>query len=260
VVEALRILRKYVDVFEEADPQFKSVKRIAKVHGPKVLGVVVGNALVSYRLKGTGEEYWTEFGEFFLEREPTYDNLVRFLESSRYNIALRNKKLQRLQRVKSLIQRLSADPQTYTDLNYLIKQISFTLGAKGTEKTIVFAAKMAYYMFKSLGIETRGDVPIPIDSRIATVTCASRMVDACPDDIMNKYKDEAVRVWREVAEKAGVRTLNLDALIWLPAKGLRRALCSSLEAGKKKFLENLKALGVAEAQGVTELLIRRKCC
>lgn len=260
VIEALKILKKYVDSFEEMDPQYKALKKVAEAHGLKALGVVVGNALVSYKLRGTGEEYWNEFGDFFVSRKPTFDNLVRFLTSSKYNVALREQKLKRLKKAKALIEKLEVEPLRYLNLNTLLSEVARTLGARGTEKTVTFAAKMAYYFFKALGYEVSGDVPVPIDSRIATVTCSSGLLDASVEEIMSKRRDEAVRAWARVAEEAGVKTLHLDALVWLPARGLRRALCRGLEEGKATIEHNLKSLGVEEAGKVAELLVRRKCC
>jgi len=57
-----------------------------------------------------------------------------------------------------------------------------------------------------------------------------------------------------------MKTLNLDAVIWLPARGLRRALCRGVEAGRELFASNLKGLGVEEAEEVSALLIKKACC
>ena len=260
VVKALRILKKYINVFEESDPQFKAIKRVAEVHGPKALGVVVGNALVSYRLKGTGEEYWQEFGEFFSAREPTVENLIEFIKLSKYNVALKEQKVSRIKRARRFLERLSERPEEFRDLELLRLSAAKALNAKGTEKTLTFAAKMAYYLFKALGAETSGDVPVPVDSRVATVTCSSGLVEGDVEQIMGPKRDEAVRAWSEAAELAGVRTLHLDALIWLPSRGLRRALCRGVERGRSTLSENLKSLGVEEHELVASLLVRKRCC
>ncbi|ABU82549.1 N-glycosylase/DNA lyase [Ignicoccus hospitalis] len=260
VVKALSILKKYVDQIESKDPQLKAIKKVVQRHGLASLGVVVGNALVSYRLKGTGEEYWTEFGEFFSSHEPTVENLIKFIKKSRYNVALKEQKVRRVERVKEFLERVSANPLRYKDLDALRQELARVLGAKGTEKTVVFASKMAYYAFKAAGVEAEGDVPVPVDSRVATVTCASGLVEGTVEEIMGAKRDEAVRTWARAAREAGMKTLNLDAVIWLPARGLRRALCRGVEAGRELFASNLKGLGVEEAEEVSALLIKKACC
>ncbi|UXD22729.1 hypothetical protein IPA_07735 [Ignicoccus pacificus DSM 13166] len=259
IEEALRVLKKYVDKFEEEDPQFKAIKRLVNKYGLKALPLVVGNALISYRLTGRGEDYWTEFSQFFLDNPNK--TLVDFLYSSKYNRAQRKQKEGRLKRAQPLLKKIEEDPERYSDLNLLLEELKKTLKAKGTEKTIVFALKMAYYVFKAAGKEVKGDVPLPMDLRISALTCASGLVDASPDEIMNEHRDEAIRKWEEEARKVGLKTLHLDALLWLPARGLREALKEGVEEARRTFAENLVRLGVdeEEAREVAKALIRKQC-
>ncbi len=257
VRKALSILSKYVDEIEEKDPQYVWISKVAGKHGIKALPVVVGNALVSYRLSGTGEQYWEEFGRFFLKHEPTIENLISFIKNSKYNKAMKEQKVKRIERAKRVLERLD---ERYTDLNLLKEELKRTLNAKGTEKTIVFALKMAYYLFKALGLPVKGDVELPIDSRIATITCTSELMDATVDEIMGRKRDEAIRIWKELANEVGLKSLHLDALLWLPARGLRRALCKGLEAGRNVVKKNLEEYGIREAEEVAELLVRKVCC
>ncbi len=260
VIDALRILKRYVDDFEERDPQYKAIKRVVEKHGLKALGAIVGNALVSYRLKGTGEEYWTSFGEFFVNAEPSFENLIKFLKNNNINVAQKEQKVKRLMKVRKVLEEMSASPMSYTDLNRLTKTLARVLGKRGVEKTIVFAGKMAYYAFKAAGVGVEGDVPVPMDSRLATLTCAAGLVEGRVEEIMGPKRDLAVKAWSEAAKRVELRTLHLDALLWLPARGLRRALCSSIERGRELFERNLEELGVKEAKEVAELLIKKPCC
>ena len=257
VKRALSILSKYVDEIEQKDPQYLWISKVAEKHGIKALPVVVGNALVSYRLSGTGEQYWEEFGRFFLSHEPTIENLIKFIRLSKYNKAMKEQKVKRIERVKAVLERLD---KRHSDLNLLREELKRALNAKGTEKTLVFALKMAYYLFKALGLPVKGDVELPIDSRIATVTCASELLDASVEEIMGKKRDEAIRIWRELANEVGLKSLHLDALLWLPARGLRKALCKGLDVGKEVVRKNLEEYGIREAEEVAELLVRRAYC
>ena len=258
VKRALSILSKYVDSLEAKDPQFLWISKVVKEHGLKALPVIVGNALVSYRLAGTGEQYWEEFGKFFLNHEPTIENLKKFVKESKYNKAMKEQKVKRIERASRVLEKLTSEK--YSDLNLLREELKRALGAKGNEKTLVFALKMAYYAFKAMDIAVKGDTDLPIDSRIATITCSSELLDASVDEIMGKRRDEAIRVWKEIAGEVGLKALHLDALLWLPARGLRRALCKGLEEGRKTVENNLKQYGIAEAEKVAQLLVRRACC
>jgi len=257
IVEAISLLKPFIEKIEEGDPQYVAIKRLVKKLGPRALSLVIGNALVSYRLSGTGERYWTEFSEYFLENPDA--TLEDFLQVSKYNKALKRQKLERIRKVRPLLNEIEREPSKFRDLDYLRERLKAVLKAKGTEKTLVFALKMAYYAFKALGEEVSGDVPLPMDLRISAITYASGLLNAHPDEIMNKYRDAALKRWEEVARRAGVKTLHLDALLWLPSNGLREALKKGLIVSKKLFANNLKELGIPEdiAEKVSEKLVVR---
>ncbi len=258
IKEALSILSKYIDHMEEKDPQYLWVSKVARKHGIKALPVVVGNALVSYRLSGTGEQYWEEFGKYFLKYEPSVDSLIQFIKLSKYNKVMKEQKLKRIEKVRKTLIELA--DMRYSNLDLIRERLKRALKAKGTEKTLVFALKMAYYLFKSLGVNVEGDVELPIDSRIATLTCSSGLIDANVEEIMSKRRDEAIRLWSQVAHEVGIKTLHLDALLWLPAKGLRKALCKGLSYGREVLKKNLEEYGIEEAERIASLIVRRACC
>ena len=259
VVEAINVLKRYVDLLESKDPQFKAIERVSKRWGVKALPIVIANALVSYRLSGTGEKYWTEFADFFERAEPTLENFEAFLRSSKYNKTLIEQKIRRVRRAWPAISNLGPEASNLDELRALLSR---ALRAKGSEKTIVFALKMTYYFFKSMGKEVKGDVPLPIDLRIATVTCASGLLKASPDEIMGKLRDEAIRKWREVAKMTNVKMVNLDAILWLPMNGVRELLLKGdLEGARARFARNLILYGVREADALTSarLLLLKPC-
>ncbi len=258
VVKALEILKKYVDLIEEKDPQYEAIRKLVEVLGDRALPIVVGNALISYRLSSTGEQYWKELAEYF-SKNPN-STLEEFLMNSKFNKALKEQKLRRLKKVEPLLKELERNPLKYSDLDLLRSELAEIFKSRGTEKTIVFAAKMAYYFFKVKGVEVKGDVPLPIDLRIATLTCTSGVLYDEPERIMEVLREEAMERWSEIAKEAGIKTLHLDAVLWVPMKGVRdKLLKSGVEEAREKFRSNLEELGVKEAKEVSELLIVKPC-
>ncbi len=247
-----------VEAIELRDPQFKAVRKIAESIGEKGLALVVANALVSYRLTARGEEYWLEFAEAAVGEGETPSDVVEFFKSflprSRGNRMLIEQKVRRLVRARSLLAKLAEKPHGYTDLAKLVADLSAVLGSRPFEKTIVFAAKMAYYFFKALGVEVKGKdaVPMPIDGRIALLTSTSRMVYEAPSRIVAR-PENAVKAWSEVSRVSGIPSLHLDALVWLPAAGVERELRRSLERARERFARNLYSyLGRAVPWSVVE--------
>ncbi|ALU12149.1 hypothetical protein EYM_00860 [Ignicoccus islandicus DSM 13165] len=258
VVKALTILKKYVDLIEETDPQYKAIKKLVDVLGDKALPIIVGNALISYRLSSTGEQYWNELADYF-SKNPN-STLEEFLKQSKFNRALREQKLKRLKKAEELLKELSEDPLKFSDLDLLRSRLAEVFKSRGTEKTIVFAAKMAYYFYKAKGIEVKGDVPLPIDLRIATLTCTSGVLYDEPERIMEVLREEAMNKWSEIAKEAGIKTLHLDAILWVPMRGVREKLMKQgVEEAREKFKSNLESLGVKEAEEVSKLLIVKPC-
>ncbi len=259
VITALNILKKYVDEFERKDPQYQAIKKIVEKWGLESIPLIIANALVSYKLSGRGEDYWTEFAHFFENERPSLSSLIRFLNKSKYNRTLKEQKIRRVRKVWPHIKDLREEA---SDLLRLRKLLANSLGAKGNEKTIVFALKMTYYAFKALGKGVEGDAPLPVDLRIATLTCSSRLINTKPEEIMGRLRDEAIRRWEEVTRIVGLKMLNLDALLWLPMRGVRELLIKGdLEGARKRFAENLMRYGVneEEAKRISSLLLLTPC-
>jgi len=243
-----------VDVVETSDPQYAAVKRLYGVHGLRAAALVVANALVSYRLTRPGEEYWSEFADYFA-RKPTpqdvkelIDMFIEFLEASRGNRRLVQQKLARLRKASSVLQRLLDQPDRYRDLKRLVDELAAVYSGKGVEKTIVFAAKMLHYLYRAAGLEevNANTVPIPIDRRMAILTYTSGLLDASPSEVMSKYRDAAVEAWLEVAKRSGIPSISLDAIVWLPAyrieTRLRRGIDYARDEYAKKLVEYTRGL------------------
>ena len=250
IANALREVRpEAIDAIEFNDPQFKAISRIVNVYGRKAVALVVANALVSYRLTLTGEEYWTEFADWFTRTRPHVEKasdvlnaFSSFLSVSKGNRILRVQKLNRLQRAAKVLESVLIEPDHYLDLRLLVKELAMSLKAKPFEKTIVFAAKMAYYTFKVLGCTVRLEeiVVIPVDRRIALLTVTSGLLDTHPKNIMSQYRDTAIGAWREIARLSNIPLLRLDAIVWLPARGLEKLLYRGrIEAARDEFARRL---------------------
>ncbi len=243
-----------IDVIESGDPQYKAVARVASVYGPPGVALVVGNALVSYRLSLPGEVYWEEFAAYLESRRPRLqpekaaEIVVEFIRSSRGNRMVLEQKIARLRRAAPALAELVRSPLAYTDLTSLVALIRRSLQVRGDEKTVVFAAKMAYYFYRALGLNVKGreEVPLPIDRRMALLTSTSRMVEAPPEEIMTSLRREALKAWHSVSKASGIPMLNLDALVWLPARGIERLLRTGLGVARDEYARRL----VSQSRGL----------
>ncbi len=180
---------------EHIDPQYSAVcDAISQVP----VSYVVANALVSYQLSGTGEQYWREFGDYFMRNSSSklYSDFERFLESSRYNRRLTRPKLKRLTRLDlSLI-----------DLDWTFNELWEFLGDVfgKNKKTVVFAVKMFGYAKRCVTNSFEPfpmEIPIPVDSRISKITSVLTSENPCD-------------FWTHVARETGVPPLHIDSILW----------------------------------------------
>ena len=253
VAEALSYVdEKAVDVIEASDPQYKSLARLARAYGVKAVFFAVANALVSYRLLMTGEEYWTCYADSLLARAPeppadfeeALDLVVRFLSECKGSRMMLKQKLARISRAQGVLRRIYENPLAFSDLSRLVSELTMSLGGKGDEKTIVFAAKMAYYVYRSLSVTVTNQdkVPIPLDRRMAILTSTSRMLRCSVSTIMTRCRSNAVKAWSLVAQASGIPSLHLDAVVWLPAQHIERLLSRGLEVAREEYARRLTSL------------------
>ncbi|MET1102254.1 MAG: N-glycosylase/DNA lyase [Pyrodictiaceae archaeon] len=236
LAEALREISPHaVKAMVEKDPQYKAVRRIAERHGSLSVALVVANALVSYRLTARGEDYWTEYARYLEAREVKDDivmTVIDFLYKSKGNRLLRDQKTKRLRRIAGLLKDIARRPLGYRDLSFLLEALSRALSARGYEKTLAFAAKMAYYAYRSLGVDVEGKwlVPIPVDRRIALLTATSGILEgASPSSLLSRPR-LVVEAWSSVSRLSGIAMIDLDTLLWLPMKGADELLSRGLLA------------------------------
>ncbi len=242
-----RVPRNAIVFVETSDPQYVAVGHLYRRHGLQAVALVVANALISYRLSLPGEKYWQEFADFFASTEtPTTAEMLvaeirRFLYSSRGNRLVREQKLARLRKAAPVLERLLESPEEYTDLRLLVRSLASVLRARGEEKTIVFAAKMARYLYMHASLETRGgeEIPVPIDRRMALLTSSSGMVAARVQVIMTRLRGDALKAWMTVARESRIPSISLDALVWLPAQGVEKHIRRGIEVARDEYARRL---------------------
>jgi DNA-(apurinic or apyrimidinic site) lyase len=248
VAEALsRIPIAAVEIVETSDPQYAAVKKIHLAHGRAAAALVVANALISYRLSTPGEEYWQEFARYMAaQKTPSdVDELIELFESflriSRGNRMLVQQKLKRLIKAREVLARLLEEPDRYLNLSRLVQDLTTVYTGKGTEKTIVFAAKMLHYLHLAQGVEEEGvnEIPVPIDRRMALLSYTSGILDMEPAEVMTKGRDEAVKAWLEVAHLSGIPSISLDAVVWLPAQRIDKLLRRGVDYARDEYARRL---------------------
>jgi DNA-(apurinic or apyrimidinic site) lyase len=238
VAEAIRSLGiDAVDRVEQGDPQFKAVSLLVRnLRDPCLAGfLVLGNALISYRLSMAGEEYWMELSrvasEYFSsvsEPDPT-GFFEWFLSRSRGNRLGREQKARRIRKLAVAIGVHGACSMC-GKLGELRDRLASAMGSDPGAKTIVFAVKMYYYYCRALGVRVAVpfSIDIPVDSRISMLAATSGIIGG--NDwrevwrrLYTRERRLASKAWRLVAEASGIPPLRLDALLWLPARAAREA-------------------------------------
>ena len=255
------------------DPQYVAVERIVRVCGARGVSIVVGNALVSYRLTARGEDYWLELAGYVEGRGGSAASvspvvlLEGFLDRSAGNRLLRVQKKRRLERARSLLEDIAVRYDAYRDLGFLYSRLLSVLGGRGGEKTIVFAVKMAYYAYRALGLSVEGveDIPLPVDRRIGLLSVSSGIVRArCLEEVVGRYRSSAIRAWSVVSRVSRIPLVDLDAVLWLPLRGAdREILAGRLEEARRMYSRSLYRyaepyLELRRAEEIARLLIAVK--
>ncbi len=215
---------------EEEDPQFHAVKRVASALGAGNAGVAaVLNAIVSYRLAMRGEDWWECWSEWHSSRSIGCDSIeclaaseIGFLRDCRGSVIQRSAKIRRVGRAasnaRSVLEKLRVEPGlVLSSGRWLVEGLARALRAKPWSKTIVFAAKMAYYAarIESPGRPAPRDVEIPVDVRVACFLYSTGIVEAPSYRSLVSQPRIAQEAVRLLAEETGIPPLNLDTLFWL---------------------------------------------
>lgn len=101
-----------------------------------------------------------------------------------------------------------------SDLASLWRLIVRIMNARGDEKTIVFAVKMAYYVGRACGLDVNVpmDIPIPVDYRVTVITICSGLmpVMGSPSNVADLARELMTR--RRLRFKGrGARSVGLVA-------------------------------------------------
>ncbi len=214
-------------LLEETDPQLHAVTRVASVNGRGVASYTSALvALVSYRLSGTGEEWWTCYGEHFSTPLPPdpgalVERVLGFLDECSHARVQREAKKRRIMRAYqgagNTLTRLLRDPDSVLpSVSWLLNELAKALRSEPWKKTIAFAGKMAYYSARTTQrIPAPWDSIVPVDLRIACLTYTSQLVRAHSREEIMRDPRPAIGAWSWIGRQAGVPPYNLDSLLWL---------------------------------------------
>ncbi|MCD6301450.1 MAG: N-glycosylase/DNA lyase [Staphylothermus sp.] len=221
-----------IDLLEENDPQYISVKSIIK-HIGTGLGVaaIIANALISYQLTSKGEIYWSMFGKWIMDKSPKDIDELRkthkeFLLKTKHNVFSLKNKLKRLEKFygSPLAKEPFMNPFKYcSNIDSLVYLLSKLFQVDPSSKTMVFAGKIYYYACKSNGKEIRGDIVIPVDRRNSLLTITSCIIKTRSKDIRKNIEDLmkpncrsiVVEAWKIVSIVSSIPIYRLDSLTWL---------------------------------------------
>jgi len=217
LLERITKVLKEIDItsvleFEETyDEQFKALKELYRDSPSKnkFCVLVTLNALISYQLSGTGEQYWREFADYFKRKNinSAVSALIKFLKESRYNRRLHKAKEQRLRKLRKIEKIITNnEKEYYSNPKKLLELLSKVLGSPKTSKTLVFTVKMFNYACRIKYREIvilPNDIDIPVDLRIRKITMK-----------LNKNADP-IKLWRAVSALTGIPPLHLDSLLWI---------------------------------------------
>jgi len=203
-IEGARIIE------ERVDQQFKALEYLHKnlQNNELFIKLVIANALVSYQLSSTGENWWWEFSKYFSKKRKIsiYQAYKEFLPSSKTNKRLVNVKLSRLEKVNSFLEGLTLDELKayYQNMLKLNLDLANILNADKSAKTIVFAVKMFGYASRIVFDEFISypmEIAIPKDVRISNYT--KRFTSEDPTGF-----------WNRIAKEVKIPPLHIDSILW----------------------------------------------
>ncbi|MHA1616740.1 MAG: N-glycosylase/DNA lyase [Candidatus Njordarchaeales archaeon] len=238
--ELINILREFsidevLSIEKKFDEQFHALKYLyhnclqdCRVY----LVLIVLNALSSYMLNCTGEEYWWEFSRYFcssrnmikkLESTGIINVFKDFLRRSKCNKRFLETKLRRVDRVIQLINSLIQDIDAYAcSSEKLLEELVERLGGRRDAKTLVFTVKMFNYGLR-ICTGQRYVLPftisIPVDNRISKISNALGI------------KQRITEFWNNVSKIVKIPPLHIDSLLWVAYRYMKRRE----KTGHRKF-------------------------
>ncbi len=222
-----------IRILEVNDPQYIAIKKLVENIGCNyAVLLIIGNALISYQLSSRGEVYWTAFSRYVSQYdlgsvEDALNIHIAFLKNTRYNVMSLEHKIKRLKKYykSRLTEILLREPLRYCgSIDRLVSELSNLLGSSRDSKTIVFAGKIYYYVCRICGAEEiRGDIPIPVDRRIAYLSLTSCLITGCNTSLRECIYDLmkpgnrriVIDAWMKISSLTGIPSYSLDTLLWI---------------------------------------------
>jgi len=254
--------REGCEEFIRVDPQYVSLSKLSSLCGAVSVWLAALNGLVSYMLSMRGEEFWSLFVDFAASRCSKVRDFSEAVELVKeftrgYNRLYLEAKIKRLDKVLRC-----GDAFKYlgrSQIKEYLDKLSSCLKTEKNSKTLVFSAKMAYYVFRSVEVNTDlSSISIPVDRRVALVTLTSGLLTT-PNKTKKTLKEledlaeellrypEVVReVWDSVSRESGIPALLIDAPIWLIGGHIKARKTSEI-------VKNLRSLGIL----INEVLLTR---
>ena len=203
---------------EEYDEQYKALRKLYEEIGNKnfFIPLTILNALVSYQLSGTGEEYWWEFSDYFRNRDvkDPVNDMIEFVKKSIKNKRLTEVKIKRLKQARRLIKSISERERILCEKpENLIKLLQTTYKSKGVQKTFSFSVKMLNYACRikyRIRKPMPKNVPIPQDVRVTKVT--GKII----------RNESVTELWDKISKAVDIPPLHLDSIIWITYGMIRR--------------------------------------
>lgn len=221
---------RYIE--ENIDLQFFAIKNLYGVNkDPEaVIKLTLLNSIVSYQLNCTGENWWIEFSNYFLEKEvkDLIEDYSNFLTNSKCNKRFLKIKLNRIKKLEKFINNLTLDKTKYYYENMvtLREDLSFYLNSDKSSKTICFTVKMFGYASRIVFnkfIPYPFEIDIPLDKRIINYT--------------KKFTNKRfIEFWREISNLSKVPPLHIDSILWPFLNDSNTNLIEKLRNFNKSYL------------------------
>ena len=201
-------------IIEESDRQYIALKDMYNNIRDKknYLSFILANAIICFQLSWKWEDYWEEFGSYYInaniEKEEIIEELWSFIKQSKNNKRFVETKLKRLEKLKSFLEEfIWKEEEYYNDMEKLRDSLAKTMKQKKDAKTIVFAVKMFSYwarnMFNKL-VYFPENITIPVDSRLI--------------NLFEKYKWDYIDInkfYFDLSKLLKIPELHLDAIVWV---------------------------------------------
>lgn len=223
--------REGCEEFMRIDPQYVSLSRLRGSCGVLSVELAAINGLVSYMLSMKGEEFWSLFAEFIASRcgeIRDFREAVKLVEefTRSYNKLYLEAKIKRLNKVLRCADAFESLKKG--QIKEYLSMLSSCIDAGEESKTVVFSAKMAYYVLRSAGVDADlSKISIPVDRRIALITLTSglltplkktkrtfRELEELAEELL-RHPKSVREVWDVVSEESGIPALLIDIPLWL---------------------------------------------